>query len=515
MNMKQVFLCCFLGVILAQIVFYEHLSTAFDAWRMQGCEHVKDIPIYELEVNPVTGDLWGISNDGLFQFDGTEWHTHTIASLQEGYVIDAFIVFDSQGRMWQGGWHGVGVFDGQTWKFYNQQDWGLPNMIVTSIAFDPTGKPWVGLSSNGSSPEGTCGGVSILDGERWFTYYFSDVSFLGTGCQNVQSIQFDPDGKAWLGLSSGVLMILEKAQDETFQNALPGGPEFSSSFKSTGYFLILDGSLPGESDQSPVVITDFLARSHTNQLTLDGRILDPIRSVLFDKGGNVWINAGDTLYQYKEDKVSFVHSPATRSVMDLQGNVWSVGGEVSMYDGKFWKTYHVGNSCIGNEDVKAIAFDMNNRAWIARFPFVGRGEISLNTFDDPPRRVPDILLRLRTIFLPAPNPWFRWVGPILLGSVWLLIALGAKWPAFTFPLLNLILALASERVFHGQYHSIFVFELITLFSLGGGWISVLLKRQQEKVGFWKNAAPGFYGTLVGISFVIIAGLLWNLFFGGS
>jgi hypothetical protein len=92
-----------------------------------------------------------------------------------------------------------------------------------------------------------------------------------------------------------------------------------------------------------------------------------------------------------------------------------------------------------------------------------------------------------------------------------LILLGAKWPAFTFPLLNITLALATERIHQGQYYSIFTFELVTLFSLGGGLIHALVKRRERKIGFWKNAAPGFYGTLICIVLLLIAGILWNLF----
>ena len=511
MNAKQIFLWYLLGVIIAQILFYKQLSTAFDEWRMKGCEHVLDIEAYELAVNPANGDLWGVSHDSLFQFDGMERHNYKVASHQSGYAGESFIVFDPQGRTWQGGWNGVSVFDGRSWKSYNEQDWGLPDTIVTSIAFDPSGKPWVGLSANGSSPEGTCGGVSILKDERWMTYHFSNASRVETGCQHVHSIQFDSSGRAWLGLSTGVLMILEKVQDETAQNALPGGPVFSSTFHSTGYFLIPEESLPGKDDTGPVVIKDFLARSHANQLTVDGFILDSIRSILFDKRGNTWINAGGKLYQVRDDTAILARPSSGRSVMDRQGNIWSIGQQgVSMYDGKVWRTYRAGNSCIGNGDVRAMTFDKDNRAWVSQAPIYG-GEFSLGTFDEPPHRVSDVILRLRAIFLPGQNYWFRWVGPILLGGAWLLIAVGAKWPAFIFPLLNMVLALVSERIQQGQYQPMFVFELLTIFSLGAGLIDGWINRQQGKAGFWKNVAPGFHGTLIGILFILIAGLLWILY----
>jgi hypothetical protein len=510
MNARQIFLWYFLAIIIVLIVFYEQLNTAFDSWRMEGCEHVKDIDAYALTVNPVNGDLWGISYDNLFQFDGRDWRTHQVPSLQAGYASEAFIVFDPRGAMWQGGWKGVGVFDGQDWIFYKEQDWGLPHTVVTSIAFDPTGKPWVGLSATGASPQRTCGGVSILDGQRWITYRFENRPMVGPGCQSVQSIQFDTSGNAWLGLSNSAIMVLEKTRDKTFQAAVPGEPMFSSTVRTTGYFLIPEESFPKEGDKGPVVIKDFSSSPLVLNMTIDGYSVSTIRSILFDKQGNKWINADDGLYQLRDDSVVPAWSPATRTVIDAQGNLWSIGQGVGMYNGRIWQTYRAGNSCIGNEDVRAIAFDKNNRGWVARIsPF--EQEFSLSTFDQLPHRVPDVLLRLRAIFLPPPNPWLRWVGPVILSGVWSLIFLGAKWPALTFPLLNMVLALLSERIHQGQYNPTLLFEAITLFSLGGGWVDVIARREKEKRGFWENAAPGFYGTLVGGLFLFTTFLLWKRF----
>lgn len=306
-------------------------------------------------------------------------------------------------------------------------------------------------------------------------------------------------------------MVLQKTHDEALQAAVPGGPVFSSTVKSTGYFLIPVESFPKEDAKSPVIINDFSTRPpRVFDMIIDGYRVSVIRSIMFDQQGNNWVNADDKLYQLKDDKVVLAWVPSARTVIDVQRNVWSIGQAVGLYDGKNWKAYRAGNSCIGNGDVRAIAFDKNNRAWVARIsPF--EQQFSLSTFDQPPHRVPDVLLRLRAIFLPSPNPWLRWVGPLILSGIWLLIFLGAKWPALTFPLFNIALALTTERIHQGRYHPILIFETIALFSLGGGWVDALVSRQQEKGGFWKNAAPGFYGTLVGGLFVFIAFLLWRRF----
>ena len=510
MNARQIFLWYFLALIVVQIVFYEQLNTVFDSWRMKGCVPVKDIDAYDLAVNPVNGDLWGISSDSLFQFDGQEWQIHKVSSLKEDYLLGAFIVFDPQGRLWQGGDDGVGVFDGHNWIFYTERDWGLPDTDVTSIAFDPTGKPWVGLSANSISPQNTCGGVGVLDGQRWLTYRFEDTSSVGPGCQSVQSIQFDSSDRAWIGLWNGTIMILERTQDETFQAVIPGGPVFSSTARGTGYFLIPEESFPNEDDKGPVVIKNFSTKPQIYSLANDGFGVSAIRSIIFDKRGNAWIISENKLYQFHNGKFALARSPAARTVMDPHGNLWSFGQGISVYNGKNWRTYRAGNSCIGNEDVRAIAFDNNNRAWVAQFPTFEQG-FTLSTFDLPPHRVSDAFLRLRTIFLPPSNPWLRWIGPVILGSAWLLILLGAKWPALTFPLLNIALALASERIHNGQYNSTFVFELITLFSLGGGLVAAIANGQERKEGFWKNTAPGLYGTLICWLLLLIAGILRRIF----
>lgn len=511
MKARQIFLGCFLAAIIGLIVFYEPLNTVFDAWRMRRCKRVKDIDAYTLAVNPVNTDLWGTSYNSLFRFDGKDWKTYNVPSLQAGYVLDAFIVFDSQGRMWQGGHDGIGIFDGKNWIFYNEQDWGLPDTVVTSIAFDPIGKPWVGLSADISAPQDTCGGISVLDDQRWLTYQFSDTASLGPGCQNVQVIQFDSTGRAWVGLWNSTIVILEKAQGEDFQAAIPGGPQFSLTTKSTGYFSIPEESFPDEDDPGPVVIKDFYTNSQVYNVTSDELMVDEIRSIIFDKRGNTWINSDSALYQFKDSKFDLVHAPASRTVLDAQGNLWSIGQGISKYNGKSWKTYHAGNSCIGNENVQSITFDNNNRAWVDLFPTISENNFSLITFDQSPPRVPDVLLRLRAIFLTPINAWTRWNGPIILGSVWLLILCGAKWPALAFPLLNIVLALASERIHSGQYYSILVFELITLFSVGGWFLDAIIHREKEKRSLWENVRPGLYGTLVAWLLLLIAGALWRIF----
>jgi hypothetical protein len=512
MNGRQIFLACFLALILALTVFSEPLSKAFDSWRMRGCDYVKDIDAYALAVNPTNGDLWGTSHDRLFRFDGNDWQFYNVSSLQYDYVLDAFIVFDSQGRMWQGGHDGIGVFDGKNWIFYNERDWGLPDTVVTTIAFDPTGKPWIGLSADIVAPEGICGGISIFDNQRWMTYRFSDSSSIGPGCQNIQLIQFDSSGRAWLGLWNSTIMVLEKTQGEDFQAAIPGGPSFSLTTRSTGYFALPEESFPDEDEAGPVVIQNFYTNSKVyNVVTSDGRLVDEIRSIIFDKRGNIWVNSEAGLYQFKDSEFNLVRAPASSTVMDPQGNLWSIGQGISQYNGASWKTYRAGNSCIGNENIQSITFDNHGRAWVDLFPTIYENKFSLITFDQPPSRVPDVLLRLRAVFLPPINAWTRWVGPVILGSIWLLILCGGKWPALTFPLFNIILALASERTHTGQYYSIFVFELLTLFSLGAGLIDIISHRREEKRDFWKIARPGFYGTVVGLLLLFIAGILWRVF----
>ena len=514
MNARQILLWYLLALIIAQILFYEQLNNAFDSWRMQGCEQVWDIDAYDLKINLVNGDLWGIRYDSLFQYDGSQWYFHNVPSLKPGYVTDAFITFDPEGRMWQGGQNGVSVFADGHWTYYEAKDWGLAHTVVTSIAFEPDGKPWVGLSASFDAPQELCGGVSILDAGRWITYAFKDISTSGPGCQNVQSIQFDSSGNAWVGLSNGTLMILESKQDEGVQNALPGGPVFSSTLKSTGYFQVPEQSLPNADDTGPIVITDFSTGALVIPLTHDRWVVGAIHSILFDKHGDPWINAGESLYQLTDDSLILARFPSTRAAIDAEGNVWSVGQGVSVYDGSGWKIYHAGNSCIGNEDVHAIAFDKNNRGWFARFPHLGQ-EFSLSIFEQPPHRVPDVILRLRAIFLPPTNPWLRWLGPVLLIGAFFLVLSGAKWPAFIFPFLNIVLALVNEKLVHGQYSPSFIFEYLTFCSLVGGLIGAIIQRRKMRDGFWKNIMPGLYGTLIGALVLMIAGVLFNLFWSSS
>jgi hypothetical protein len=327
----------------------------------------------------------------------------------------------------------------------------------------------------------------------------------------VQEIQFDPAGRLWVGMWNSSLLAVEKTQDVKFQNATPGGPALSSLMHGTGYFAVPQDLLPGQNDQGPIVIKDFYAKSRAYFVTHDDRMVDEFHSITFDRNGEMWLNADDGLYRLKDDKFELVRTRSSRTAIDPQGNVWSIGRVVSRYDGTNWMTFQAGNSCLGDENVHSMAFDNHGRAWAALFPSYAENSFSLITFDKLPPRIPDLLLRLQVIFFPPYTSWIRWIGPLILGFTWLLIFLGAKWPALTFPVLGIVLALASEKNQQGQYYSLLLFETLTLFSLGAGLVDIVAHPQRKERDFWKWARPGLYGVLVGFLALLIVFMLWRIF----
>jgi ligand-binding sensor domain-containing protein len=196
---------------------------------------IGDLWVYNIDVDP-GGTLWAATWKGLSRFDGTGFHTYTVADgLVDKWVYTLSI--DREGRIWAGTEGGVTRYDPRAeasrtaWTSWTNKD-GVgapappaaakgepavssyadvpaggrhhaiggpkditravnPNYISSSV-FDREGRLWVGTMG---------GGLARFDGKRWTSYTTRD----GLGGDVVYALALDRARNVlWIGTNEGV-----------------------------------------------------------------------------------------------------------------------------------------------------------------------------------------------------------------------------------------------------------------------------------------------------------------------
>ena len=206
------------------------------------------------------GDVWLAAWDGVFQFDGQNWKTHSsframdILVTPDGTVWITHEVLGPSGTA-EGVYRGVSYYDGVDWQTIIDK---TDDLYVNNMAVSPNGALWIGTNSSGIlmfyeniwthytldtfpdypmsgggyscnqcvrvfdvAPDGTLwvmlvtAGLVHFDGETWITYPY----YMPEGYGIVTAIAASNEGKVWVGESLGrVVSFIEDGQWHTFSN---------------------------------------------------------------------------------------------------------------------------------------------------------------------------------------------------------------------------------------------------------------------------------------------------------
>jgi len=215
------------------------------------------------------------------------------------------------------------------WNTYTWAKDGLTSDIVYSVAVDSDENKWFGTSA----------GVSMFDGNKWFTYEKSD----GLAGDAVFSIDIDHSGNKWFatGTEAGVL----------------------------GF----GGSGSG--------VSQLVGSTWATYTSSDGLADDYVSDITTDADGNVWFATTNGASKFdgavwttytSEDGLP---SDAVRTIeIDPEGNKWfGTNRGICKFDGYAWTTYTYAD-CLAGNVITSIAFDSNGGTWAAT-------ELGLNHFD--------------------------------------------------------------------------------------------------------------------------------------
>jgi len=144
------------------------------------------------------GTVWVVTASSVARFAHDEWTTY-----QQGFGFDdrqffANVALDAFGATWVSSNEGVFKFDGENWHLYPNDDL----ITAASLTVDYAGRIWLGSSHQG---------VFMFADNQWhnYTYHNSDLA-----SNRVRDIAVDGRGRVWIGTEWGLNVVTE---DETWQ----------------------------------------------------------------------------------------------------------------------------------------------------------------------------------------------------------------------------------------------------------------------------------------------------------
>ena len=279
---------------------------------------------------------------GAAQAEQLPIRTYTIADgLAHGSVIS--IYQDRKGFLWFGTYEGLSRFDGYGFVNYDRRD-GLPHVFINHITEDRQGRLWV--ATNG-------GGVARLvehspqnGGAKFVSFRIPETDDPPSKRANyVNRMVFDEGGNLWCltdyGLYRAVVeesrlqfeTIIEKKSLDSRAALEDADGRLWFGIADTlveirGSEIIHHGSIDGASNSTVIAgiardgdghllvadlyrVREFVPPSPgkprgewRKPLALPSRQIDPIRTLLVDKAGALWLGTGQGLMRYADGKPS-------------------------------------------------------------------------------------------------------------------------------------------------------------------------------------------------------------------
>jgi uncharacterized integral membrane protein len=136
----------------------------------------------------------------LAKFDGNKW-IPIIEAAETDDWIPADVAFDNLGKPWVVA-NGLGLIriEEDEWIEYTPTNSGLESKYLSSIEFDPEGKAWI--STNIES-------INVFDGEKWeiispIGNLVPEYDILGFSDKHASAFAFDKNDRTWIGTYEGL-----------------------------------------------------------------------------------------------------------------------------------------------------------------------------------------------------------------------------------------------------------------------------------------------------------------------
>lgn len=222
---------------------------------------------------------------------------------------------------------------------------GLPQSSIYTMLQDKDGNMWVGTMS----------GVSKYNGLSFENFNKKD----GLAENRVTSSCMDKDGNIWLGHWSGGISKYD-AVKKKFEEVMPGTIEIKKTINSI--FQDRNGVIWIGTDGQGIIRSEN--GNFKNITSADGLVSDVVYAFMQDKNGTVWIatsegialSKGNSLSKYESKLLS---GPVRSLLFDSQGNIW-IGttdkGIVRIGADQQTKIYNTSNG-LAHENIRVIFED--------------------------------------------------------------------------------------------------------------------------------------------------------------
>lgn len=205
---------------------------------------------------------------------------------------------------------------------------GLPQNTVNAIAQTRDGYLWLGTQA----------GLARFDGVRFTVFGLSD----GLPSIQVLALHEDKEGNLWIGTIGGGLCRLRQGRIETFSAEQGLADVNVNAFAEDSLGRLWIGTSAG------LILWQGDKFFHLEALAEAGRA--PVRALLNERGGSMWISTRMGLFEFKDNRLSEIAGPPGDEKLtsvyclleDRSGNIWvGIGnGKVLCRRNRSWITYN-------------------------------------------------------------------------------------------------------------------------------------------------------------------------------
>ncbi len=340
------------------------------------------------------GYVWVGTQDGLVRLDGYESKRYAAGSKSKNALVSNYIAtlaFDKSTRkLWIGSANGLSVLNLETEQFQNYKHdkytkGSLSDNVVQSIYVDSRGKVWVGTKEglNLYDPK--------MDSFRSFVSEHDNANSLSHN--NILDIKEDGQGSLWIATQNG---LSRYSENDSFERFYPFKNDDGSYGLVTKIAIDKRNKLWLGTEQNGIIFFD--PQNQTSQMYqkkgVTGTIpSNYIRSLLYDKNGDLWVgtSAGVSVYDIDAEKFITINSNSR-----LNGNIVALHQDENdmIWLGTWSKGLHTHNprkSQIGRLDLRTlktrenvlttIANGFDGDIWFANQKFLYRMQADLDQIE--------------------------------------------------------------------------------------------------------------------------------------
>ncbi len=209
---------------------------------------------------------WVASDNGLYEFNDTNWVRHPNNSRFKDVAIDR------EGNKWCFAWlSGALKFDGANWTKYDTLG-GMPSIRISAVAVDSSNNKWFGIRDPSVS------GVCKYDGANWTHYDETNALPTISSCQEIFT---EINGNVWFGfLDYGAV----KYDGTDWTSYTPGDGLVNKAV----FAIEIDkrGDIWFGTDSG---VSMFDGTTFTNYTKEDGLVDESVTAIAVDENNNKWI----------------------------------------------------------------------------------------------------------------------------------------------------------------------------------------------------------------------------------